>query len=154
MFKNEQCKPICILCNEQTKSRTHFILKCSANTDIRDQYLPSIYNSVEAAVRPNHTKKLWSNEESRLQLVLASSRYLSRADNITAIEIVSRQFLYTLHLHCTTTIAALDLKPHTPPIPCPDPEPPPSADTTYTTEWPPTQQRWGASKKVGCSATR
>ena len=92
--------------------------------------------------------------ESRLQLVLDSSRYLSKVDNITAIEIISRQFLYTLHLHRTTTIAVLDPKPHTPPIPCPDPEPPPAADSACSTQWLPTQRRWGASQMDGSSAAR
>ena len=145
IFKNEQCKPICILCNEQVENRMHFILRCSATTDIRDQYLPTIYNSVEAALGPDHTKNLWSNAESRLQLVLDSSCYLRKTDNITAIEIISRQFLYALYLRHTTTIVALDLKPHTLPIPCPDSEPPPAADTTHATEQLPPQQRWDAS---------
>ena len=125
IFKNDQCKPICILYNEQAENGMHFILRwilrCSATTDIRDQYMPIIYNSVEATVGPDHTKTIWSNEESRLNLVLNSSCYLSREDNITAIKIVSRQFLYALCLYRTTTIATLDTKPNTPPITHHDP---------------------------------
>ena len=41
---------------------------CSSTTYI-NKHLPSIYNSVESAVGPDYTKILWSNAESRPQLV-------------------------------------------------------------------------------------
>ena len=49
------------------QNRMHFILRCSATTVIRDQYLPSIYNSDETTIGPDHNNKLWNNVESRLQ---------------------------------------------------------------------------------------
>ena len=80
-------------------------------------------------------------------MVLDSSHYLNGADNITAIEIVSRQFLYALHLCHSTTIEVLDPKPHTLPVTQLEPKPPMAEDTIHATDWPPTQQRWVLSQK-------
>ena len=79
--------------------------------------MPNIYRIIEEAIGPEHAQYIWQNEESWLQVIFHSSIF--QVEHISNVERETRMLLCALHIHRSTTIAAIAKEviytvPHTP----------------------------------------
>ena len=62
MFNQHQVDPTCFLCCKKPENVEHFLLRCESLTQVRDQFLHKIDQSLQKSVDVGHFDRIKSND--------------------------------------------------------------------------------------------
>ena len=110
-FNQHQVDPTCLLCCKEPENVEHFLLRCESLTQVRDQFLHKIYQSLQKSVGVGHFDIIKSNDTVLTSTILDCTTLIDVVgepvmDNVLhEIESTARGLCFTLHMKRTALLS-------------------------------------------------
>ena len=110
-FNQHQVDPTCLLCCKEPENVEHFLLRCESLTQVRNQFLHKIYQSLQKSVGVGHFDIIKSNDTVLSTTILDCTTLIDVVgepvmDNVLhEIESTARGLCFALHMKRTALLS-------------------------------------------------
>ena len=110
-FNQHQVDPTCLLCCKEPENVEHFLFRCESLTQVRDQFLHKIYQSLQKSVGVGHFDIIKSNDTVLTTTILDCTTLIDVVgepvmDNVLhEIESTARGLCFALHKKRTALLS-------------------------------------------------
>ena len=110
-FDQHQVDPTCLLCCKEPETAEHFLLRCQSLTQVRDQFLHKIYQSLQKSMGVGHFDIIKSNDTVLTTTIPDCTTLIDDVreqvmDNVLhEIESTARGLCFALHMKRTALLS-------------------------------------------------